>query len=57
VATLISESRVGEALIEVLQRLEQILEEQRRLYSEYLDLKRQQVDLLKQIREPRARGD
>jgi hypothetical protein len=57
VTTLISESRVGEALVEVLQRLEQILEEQRRLYSEYLDLKRQQVELLKQTRESRARAD
>jgi hypothetical protein len=57
VATLISESKVGEALVEIMQRLEQILEEQKKMYSEYLELKRQQVDLLKQIREPRARGD
>jgi hypothetical protein len=57
VATLISESKVGEALVEILQRLEQILDSMNRMYSEYLDLKRQQVELLKQIREPRARAD
>ncbi|MCC6051401.1 MAG: hypothetical protein LM580_11880 [Thermofilum sp.] len=54
VTTLISESRVGEALVEVLQRLEQILEEQRRLYNEYLDLKRQQVELLRRATGARA---
>jgi hypothetical protein len=54
VATLISESRVGEALVEVLQRLEQILEEQRRLYNEYLDLKRRQVQLLERAGGARA---
>jgi hypothetical protein len=54
VATLISESRVGEVLVEVLQRLEQILEEQRKMYSEYLDLKRQQVELLKRASGARA---
>jgi hypothetical protein len=57
VATLISESKVGEALVEILQRLEQILDSMNRMYSEYLDLKRQQVELLRQVREPRARAD
>jgi hypothetical protein len=32
--------------VEVLQRLEQLLEEQRRMYAEYLELKRRQVELL-----------
>ena len=42
----IPESDVGTLFVEVLQRLEQILEEQRRMYQEYLDLKRRQVQLL-----------
>jgi hypothetical protein len=46
VATLISETRVGEMLAEILQRLEQILESQRQMYQEYLELKRKQVQLL-----------
>jgi len=54
VATLISESAVGEVLVEVLQRLEQVLEEQRKMYSEYLDLKRQQVELLRRATGARA---
>jgi len=45
-ATLIAESKVGEVLVEILQRLEQVLEEQRKMYAEYLDLKRRQVELL-----------
>jgi len=48
VTTFISESRVGEILAEILQRLEQILESQRQMYSEYLELKRRQVQLLEQ---------
>jgi len=48
VTTFISESRVGEILAEILQRLESILEEQRKMYSEYLELKRRQVQLLEQ---------
>jgi hypothetical protein len=54
VTTLISESAVGEVLVEVLQRLEQILEEQHKMYSEYLDLKRQQVELLRRTTGARA---
>jgi hypothetical protein len=54
VTTLISESAVGEVLVEVLQRLEQILEEQRKMYSEYLELKRQQVELLRRASGARA---
>jgi len=46
VTTFISETRVGEILAEVLQRLEQILESQNRMYQEYLELKRRQVELL-----------
>jgi hypothetical protein len=55
VATLISESRVGEMLAEILQRLEQILEAQKAMYSEYLELKRRQVQLLE--RQPARAGD
>jgi hypothetical protein len=54
VATLISESRVGEMLAEILQRLEQILESQRQMYQEYLDLKRRQVQLLERAGGARA---
>jgi hypothetical protein len=54
VTTLISESAVGEVLVEVLQRLEQVLEEQRKMYSEYLELKRQQVELLRRAGGARA---
>jgi hypothetical protein len=54
VTTLISESAVGEILVEVLQRLEQVLEEQKKMYSEYLDLKRQQVELLRRTTGARA---
>jgi len=46
VTTFIAETRVGEILAEVLQRLEQILESQNRMYQEYLELKRRQVELL-----------
>ena len=54
VATLISETRVGEMLAEILQRLEQILESQRQMYQEYLELKRKQVQLLERTSGARA---
>jgi hypothetical protein len=54
VASLISESKVGEMLAEVLQRLEQILESQRQMYQEYLELKRRQVQLLERTSGARA---
>jgi len=38
-------------------RLTQILENQNRMYQEYLELKRQQVELLKQLQDRRARAD
>jgi hypothetical protein len=44
--TFINESIVGEAFIEVLQRLEQILQNQQKMYQEYLELKKKQVELL-----------
>jgi len=47
--SLISETKVGEALVEIMQRLEQILEEQRRMYAEYLELKKRQVELLERV--------
>jgi hypothetical protein len=46
VQTFISESRVGQVFTELLQRIEQILENQNRMYQEYLELKRRQVELL-----------
>jgi len=49
VATLISETRVSELFVELLQRLEQILEAQQRMYSEYLELKRRQIELLERV--------
>jgi hypothetical protein len=52
--SLISESKVGEVLVEIMQRLEQILEEQRRMYAEYLDLKKRQVQLLERASGARA---
>jgi hypothetical protein len=54
VATLISETRVGEMVAEILQRLEQILETQQQMYSEYLELKRRQVQLLERASGARA---
>jgi hypothetical protein len=54
VATLISESKVGEMLAEILYNIERVLEEQKKMYSEYLDLKRQQVELLKRASGARA---
>jgi hypothetical protein len=54
VTTLISESRVGEMLAEILHRLERILETQQQMYSEYLELKRRQVQLLERASGARA---
>jgi hypothetical protein len=54
VTTLISESRVGEMLAEILHRLERILETQQQMYSEYLELKRRQVQLLERTSGARA---
>jgi len=48
VVRFLPESDVGMMFVEVLQRLEQILESQRQMYSEYLELKRRQVQLLEQ---------
>jgi hypothetical protein len=58
VTHLINESRVAEALRydfnAILQRLTQILEAQQKMYAEYLDLKRKQVELLERLRTTRA---
>ena len=58
---LINESRVAEAVRAdfntIIVRLTQILEQQSRMYQEYLELKRQQVELLKQLQDRRARAD
>jgi len=53
VTTFIPETRVAELFVEILQRIEQLLEEQRRMYGEYLQLKRRQVELLERTE---ARG-
>jgi len=57
VTTLISESSVGEMLVEVLQRLEKLAEQQTRMYEEYLELKRRQVELLERAATPVRRYD
>lgn len=57
VTTLISETAVGEMLAEILQRLERLAEQQVKMYEEYLDLKRRQVELLEKAGEGRARFD
>jgi hypothetical protein len=54
VASLISESKVGEMLAEILYNIERVLEEQKKMYQEYLDLKRQQVELLRRAGGARA---
>jgi hypothetical protein len=41
----------------ILTKLTQILENQSRMYQEYLELKRQQVELLRQLQDRRARAD
>jgi hypothetical protein len=52
--SLISESKVGEVLVEILQGLEQILDSQNKMYQEYLELKRQQIELLRRAGGTRA---
>lgn len=54
--SLINTEIVGDALAEILTSLRQILEEQKKMYSEYLELKRRQVELLEQT-ESRVRAD
>jgi hypothetical protein len=58
---LINETKVAEAVrvdfATIMARLTQILENQNRMYQEYLELKRQQVELLKQLQDRRARAD
>jgi hypothetical protein len=58
---LINETRVAEAVradfTTILSKLAQILESQNRMYQEYLELKRQQVELLRQLQDRRARAD
>jgi hypothetical protein len=61
-AHLINESRVAEAIRAdygaILQRLSQILELQTKMYSEYLELKKRQVELLERVSRDRvARHD
>jgi len=58
---LINETRVAEAVradfVTILTRLTQILENQNKMYQEYLELKKQQVELLRQLQDRRARAD
>jgi hypothetical protein len=58
---LVNETRVAEAIradfSTILSKLTQILETQNKMYQEYLELKRQQVELLKQLQDRRARAD
>jgi len=55
--TFINESIVGEAFMEVLHRLEQILQNQQRMYQEYLELKKRQVELLEKSESSTRRYD
>jgi len=61
VTHLINESRVAEAVRAdfntIMVKLAQILETQTKMYQEYLELKRQQVELLRQLQDRRARAD
>jgi len=61
VTRLINDELVARSLAEdfraILARLTQILEEQRKMYQEYLELKRQQVELLRQTTQPARRAD
>jgi len=61
VTTFIPDSMVARALSQdfgaILQRLTEILETQRRMYQEYLELKRRQVQLLEQTGDSRRRAD
>jgi len=41
----------------ILTKLTQILENQTKMYQEYLELKKQQVELLRQLQDSRARAD
>jgi ElaB/YqjD/DUF883 family membrane-anchored ribosome-binding protein len=58
---LINEVRVAEAVRAdfntIMTKLAQILETQTKMYQEYLELKRQQVELLRQLQDRRARAD
>ncbi len=47
VSHLVNIESVGELVAEVLMKLEQILEQQNKMYQEYLQLKREQVELLR----------
>ncbi|MEM1606044.1 MAG: hypothetical protein QXW41_07380 [Fervidicoccaceae archaeon] len=57
VTTLISETSVGIMLAEILQRLERLAEQQTKMYEEYLELKRRQVELLEKTAAPARRFD
>jgi hypothetical protein len=58
---LINEASIANAIradfATILTKLTQILENQSKMYQEYLELKRQQVELLKQLQDRRARAD
>ena len=52
---LINTNIVGEMFAEILVSLQRILEEQKKMYQEYLELKRRQVELLEQTSEEQRR--
>jgi hypothetical protein len=58
---LINEASIANAIradfATILAKLTQILENQNKMYQEYLELKRQQVELLRQLQDRRARAD
>jgi hypothetical protein len=61
VTHLINDSNVAEAVRAdfntILQTLTRILEQQNKMYQEYLELKRQQVELLRRTTDTRTRAD
>jgi Na+/phosphate symporter len=57
ISTLVNVEKVGDVLVEVLQRLDQLLESQQQMYAEYLELKKRQVQLLERTTSQHARAD
>lgn len=56
-ATLVNVEHVGEMFAEILLGIKQVLENQQKMYSEYLELKKKQVELLEQTTSARDRAD
>jgi len=57
VQTFINEYSVGQVLAEILMNIQRLAEQQTKMYQEYLELKRRQVELLERMDSQRARAD